>query len=141
MLIGMSFSFKRDLFDNIKFSSYFEGYGLYEDADFSIRAQKYGKLVVHTGATLDHLHDHSGRPNTYKYGKMVLRNGWYVWRLKYPHPSLKAKSKFYLIHILLMSIRLLNVIDKPKKRDAFRDFLGRLAGFFSLIWNKPQIQR
>ena len=38
LLIGMSFAFRKKVVDSIGFSSYFEGFGLYEEADFSIRA-------------------------------------------------------------------------------------------------------
>jgi len=82
LLVGMSFSFRKIVYSNIAFSTYFEGYGLYEDADYCIRAQQFGKLVVNTNAKLSHFHDPSGRPNKYRYGKMVVRNGWFVWRVK-----------------------------------------------------------
>ena len=83
--------FRKIVFDSIWFSPYFEGYGLYEDADFTLRLSKIGKLYVNTNAQLGHFHDESGRPNKYQYGKMVVRNGWYVWRVKYPNPSLQFK--------------------------------------------------
>ncbi|MGK4569275.1 glycosyltransferase family 2 protein [Flavobacterium sp. 3HN19-14] len=87
-LMGGVSSFRKKVFETIRFSTYFEGYGLYEDADFSIRLAKTGKLYLNTAARLHHYHDDSGRPNQYKYGKMVVRNGWYVWRVKNPNPIL-----------------------------------------------------
>jgi GT2 family glycosyltransferase len=137
LLIGMSFSFKKEVVQEIKFSTYFEGYGLYEDADFSIRALEYGKNVISTKVQLYHYHDEKGRPSKYKYGKMVVRNGWYVWRLKYPKPSLKARLKWNSIIIVQAKIRLLNVISTDKKKEAFTEFLGRTVGWISLIFNKP----
>ena len=100
-LMGGVSSFKKSVFNNFKFSTYFEGYGLYEDADFTLRLSKTGKLYVNTKAQLGHFHDQSGRPNKYQYGKMVVRNGWYVWRVKYPNPSLKAKLKWNALVLLL----------------------------------------
>jgi GT2 family glycosyltransferase len=44
LLIGMSFAFRKEVFNSIQFSTYFEGYGLYEDADFSIRVLQFGKM-------------------------------------------------------------------------------------------------
>ena len=44
LLIGMSFAFRKKVFDSLQFSTYFEGYGLYEDADFSIRACNLEKM-------------------------------------------------------------------------------------------------
>ena len=140
LLIGMSFSFKRVVFENIKFSHYFEGYGLYEDADFSLRAQQFGKNVIATKAKLSHYHDQSGRPNKYQYGKMVTRNGWYVWRVKYPKPSLKAKFKWNAISILLIIIRFSNIFTTSKKQEAFTESIGRIVGWFSLWFNSPKIK-
>jgi hypothetical protein len=58
-------------------STYFEGYGLYEDADFLLcELPKRGKLYLIRPAKLNHYHDASGRPNQYNYGKMVVRNGF-----------------------------------------------------------------
>ncbi|ALJ04580.1 glycosyl transferase family 2 [Pseudalgibacter alginicilyticus] len=140
LLIGMSFSFKRVVFENIVFSNYFEGYGLYEDADYSLRALKFGKNVISTRATLYHFHHPSGRPNPYKYGKMVLRNGWYVWRVKYPNPNFKAHFKWHTTAMLLTMIRLLNVITTSNKKEALIEGLGRIVGWFSLIFNAPKIE-
>jgi len=139
LLIGMSFSFRASVFRYIQFSTYFEGYGLYEDADFSIRSQKYGKNVVVTSAKLEHFHDSGGRPNMYKYGKMVVRNGWYVWRLKYPNPHLIANLKWHLVHFLLFSIRLINVFTTTKRSEAINDAAGRFVGWLSLVFNKPKV--
>ena len=138
LLIGMSFSFKKNIFDSINFSNYFVGYGLYEDADFSIRAQKFGKNVITTKAKLSHFHDQSGRPNKFQYGKMVTRNGWYVWRLKYPNPSFKARLKWNTISLLLTLIRFSNIVTTNKRKEAFTESIGRTVGWFSLLFNKPK---
>ena len=140
LLIGMSFSFRKSVFNYIQFSTYFEGYGLYEDADFSLRALKYGKNIVNTAAKLNHYHDYSGRPNKYKYGKMVVRNGWYVWRVKFPKPSLKARLKWNSTSFLLTLIRFSNVINTSNRKEALTESLGRVVGWFSLIFNKPKVQ-
>ena len=139
LLIGMSFAFRRKVVDSIRFSPYFEGYGLYEDADFSIRALQFGKNVINTKAQLSHYHHPSGRPNQYRYGKMVVRNGWYVWRVKNPKPSLNAKIKWHSITILLTLIRFTNTFTTNKKKEAFTEALGRTVGWWSLIWNKPKL--
>ncbi|WP_117172164.1 glycosyltransferase family 2 protein [Mariniflexile rhizosphaerae] len=140
-LMGGVSSYKKDIFDRFNFSSYFEGYGLYEDADFSLRLAKTGKLYVNTNAQLAHYHDGSGRPNKYSYGKMVLRNGWYVWRVKYPNPTFKARLKWHATAILLTKIRLLNVITTSERKEAFTESLGRIVGWFSLIFNAPKVNR
>ena len=138
LLIGMAMAFRKSIFQNIQFSNFFEGYGLYEDADFSLRALSYGKNVINTNAQLQHFHESSGRPNQYHYGKMVVRNGWYVWRVKNPEPVFRDKFKWHAITILLMSIRFLNTVTTANKKEAFTEALGRFVGWCSLFFNKPK---
>ncbi|KAF2334194.1 glycosyltransferase family 2 protein [Flavobacterium ginsenosidimutans] len=138
LLIGMSMAFRKSVLDKIKFSKFFEGYGLYEDADFSLRALQFGKNMVNTNARLSHFHAPSGRPNKYKYGKMVVRNGWYVWRVKNPNPILNDRLKWNAITFLLILIRFTNAIKGNEKKDAFGEAIGRVVGCFILIFNKPK---
>ena len=138
LMVGMSMSFKASVFENIEFSRYFEGYGLYEDADFCIRALQCGQNYIATAARLEHHHDSAGRPNTFRYGKMVLRNGWYVWRVKYPKIDLKNRLKWNAVSFVLTLVRLGNVVTGPDRMAAFREVLGRTVGWFSLIFNKPK---
>ena len=130
-------SYRKKLFKKIDFSPYFEGYGLYEDMDFCLRASTLGQLYVNTAARLYHLHEESGRPNKFVYGKMVVRNGWYVWRVKYQRPKLGAKLKWHGTLLLLTLVRMGNIVTTPQKREALTETLGRIAGWWSLIFNKP----
>jgi GT2 family glycosyltransferase len=140
LLVGMAMNFRKSLFDKITFSTYFEGYGWYEDADFSLRALKFGQNYINTAAKLSHYHDSSGRPNKYNYGKMVLRNGWYVWRIKHPNPTFKSRIKWNAISLLLTIIRFTNTFTTTRKKEAFTESIGRIVGWFSLLFNKPKIQ-
>jgi len=140
-LMGGVSSFKKNIFKEQQFSTYFEGYGLYEDADFSLRLAKKGNLYINTAAQLEHHHDPDGRPNKFNYGKMVVRNGWYVWRIKYAKPSLVARLKWNCIALLLTCLRFLNVITTTEKKAALTEALGRTFGWFSLLFNKPTVLR
>ncbi|PQJ32198.1 glycosyl transferase family 2 [Nonlabens arenilitoris] len=138
LIVGMSMSFRKKVVDQIKFSKFFEGYGLYEDADFSLRALSFGQNYLATNVQLEHHHDAAGRPNKYRYGKMVVRNGWYVWRVKHPNPSFKNKIKWYQITILLTTIRFLNIFTTNERKEAFTEAIGRTVGILSLLFNKPK---
>ncbi|WP_244270353.1 glycosyltransferase family 2 protein [Gramella echinicola] len=131
-------SYRKEVFQKIKFSEYFEGYGLYEDMDFCLRMSNLGQLYVNTQAQLLHLHDENSRPNKYQYGKMVIRNGWYVWRVKYPKPSLFARFKWHSTAFLLILVRLSNVLTNSRKREAFSESIGRIMGWISLLSNTPK---
>jgi len=132
-------SFRKTVFEQLKFSTYFEGYGLYEDTDFTLRCSKIGNLYVNTAAKLYHYHEEAGRPNQFKYGKMVVRNGWYVWRVRHENPGLKAKINWHLITWLLIFIRFANIFNTPNKKQSFSEAIGRTFGWISLIFNKPKV--
>jgi GT2 family glycosyltransferase len=138
MLMGGVSSFRKKVFDTLHFSTYFEGYGLYEDADFTLRVAKMGKLYLNTAATLYHYHDTAGRPNQYQYGKMVVRNGWYVWRTKNPQPTFKHQLKWHAITLLLTGIRFSNTLTGSSKKEAFTEAVGRIVGWWSLWFNSPK---
>lgn len=126
-------SYKKDLFNHIGFSKYFEGYGLYEDFDFCVRALAYGKLYVNTNARVWHHHEAAGRPDMNKYGKMVVRNGWYVWRMRFPKPGMAARFKWNATVLLLAFIRLTNVATGPERKNALAEFSGRVAAWSQLL--------
>ncbi len=138
MLMGGVASYRKSTLELLQFSTYFEGYGLYEDADFSLRVAQKGKLFINTSAQLNHYHAASGRPNQYAYGKMVVRNGWYVWRTKNPNPKLKDQLKWHSITILLTLIRFSNIFTTTPKKAAFTETLGRTVGWWSLLFDKPK---
>lgn len=131
-------SFKAEVLKKYPFSEYFEGYGLYEDADYTLRLSSIGKLFVNTAAQCEHHHEVSGRPNQFHYGKMVVKNGWYVWRVRWPKPSLKAKLKWHAIVWLLTMIRLTNVLTTSQRKKALTESLGRIVAWWQLIFIKPK---
>ena len=137
-LMGGVSSFRAEVFKRFSFSHYFEGYGLYEDADFTLRVSAAGPLYLNTSATLHHHHDPSGRPNQFNYGKMVVRNGYYVWRVACPDPPFKSIVKWHMTTWLLTIVRLGNAFSGPDRMQAFTESLGRTAGWFALLWNKPR---
>lgn len=138
-LMGGAASYRKNIFEELRFSTYFQGYGLYEDADFSLRLAKLGNIYLNTNAQLAHYHEVSGRPNQYNYGKMVVRNGWYVWRVKYPNPDIKARIKWHATAYLLTLIRFANGMTSNKKREALTESLGRVVGWLSLVFNPPKL--
>jgi GT2 family glycosyltransferase len=134
-------AYKKTIFNHIQFSTFFEGYGLYEDFDFSVRANKYGRLLTNTAAKVSHHHADSGRPHTYTFGKMVVRNGWYVWRLKHPKPGIQNTIKWHIITLLLAFFRLSNVLttNSLKRKQAWGDFCGRIVAWVELLLFKPPL--
>jgi hypothetical protein len=99
---------------------------------------QFGKNVINTKVQLSHFHHPSGRPNQFHYGKMVVRNGWYVWRVKNPKPLWKEQWKWHTITLLLTFIRFSNTFTSNQRKAAFTEACGRMMGWWSLIFNKPK---
>lgn len=132
-IMGGASAWKRSIFSQIRFSHYFEGYGLYEDLDFSIRANRGGKIFVCTRAQLEHYHASGGRPDKFRYGKMVERNGWFVWRQRWKSPAFVDRVKYWMISLLLAFLRLIDIRGGGPLEAA-----GRLAGAFSVLIDPPR---
>ena len=69
---------------------------------------------------------------------MVVRNGYYVWRIGTPNPDIKSILKWQAITWLLTAIRLGNVISGPNRMQALTESMGRIVGWMSLLINKPR---
>ena len=136
-LMGCAFTFRREVFARRKFSRYFEGYGLYEDMDFCVRAAADGPLYLATRARLAHYHAPAGRPSRFRYGRMVVRNGWFVWRRRHPRPPLAARARWWATTALLAACQLGDAVRGPRRWPELTEALGRAAGMATLLLSKP----
>lgn len=137
-VIGASMTWRRSLFEHCQFSTYFTGYGLYEDMDFCIRAGHHGGLYLCTPAQLEHHHVPAGRPQAWRYGVMVARNGWFVWRRRWPAPGAPDTLRWWLISGLLTLVRLGNAVMGPARHQSLAEAGGRMWGLLTLLWNTPR---
>ncbi len=131
-VIGAAYAWRKEIFTYCLFSTYFQNYGLYEDLDFCIQASKKGSIYLCTSAQLEHYHASGGRPNQFTYGKMVVRNGWFVWRQRWPDPKLIDRLKWWEITLLLALLRLFDIRSQGPK-----EALGRFAGCFDVLFDPP----
>lgn len=135
-VMGGAAAWKRSLFDAVRFDEGFEGYGLYEDLDFCLRARRHGDLVLAGRARLAHEHAPSGRPDHRRYGRMVVENGWYVWRVAYPRPAARTRLRWWLTTGLLAACR---AGDVARRRDgAFAETRGRLEGMARVLTGRAR---
>jgi GT2 family glycosyltransferase len=138
--IGAASSWRRVVFEREVFSSYFEGYGLYEDLDFCIQVSRQKPLYVCTSAQVDHHHDPAARPNSFRYGIMVVRNGWYVWRRRWPEASLFDRARWWAVTALVAICRLVDARGSDLAEGPQEAF-GRLWSMVELLWKDPRIAR
>lgn len=122
-VFGGASAFRSWVFDQVRFSPWYEGYGLYEDLDFCVRAGRLGPIMFATRVRLDHYHAPGGRPDHRKYGRMVVENGWRVWRTRWPSPPLPDRLRWWATTLVLIGCRAAG----SDRRAALSEALGRLS--------------
>jgi len=137
--MGGASLWRRVLFERVGFSSWFEGYGLYEDQDFCLRAGRQGELWVARDAVVEHLHEPTARPNPFRYGRMVMVNGWRVWRQGNPEPSLRSRTAWWVVSLLLTLVRASNAVRGTERATAVREAAGRVWGGLVLLFRRPPL--
>jgi hypothetical protein len=71
---------RRGVFDNFRFDSWFDGYSYLEDLDFSYSVGKQYRLAIVADAGFRHYPSPSGRGAPYQFGKREVRNRLYLVR-------------------------------------------------------------
>lgn len=105
LLMGGASAWRREVLERHRFDPGFEGYGLYEDLELCLRAREDGPLFVAGSAHLVHEHAPEGRPDHRRYGRMVVENGWYVWRRRWPEPSAADRVRWWATTVVLALCR------------------------------------
>ncbi len=135
-VMGGASAWRRDVFERHRFAEHLAGYALYEDLEFCIRATRDTGLVLCTNARMEHYHDSGSRPDAFRYGTMVVQNGWYVWRLRWPEPARKDRVRWWATTLLLTSCRAGDSLRGGQGLPALTEAFGRCWGMLSLAFIK-----
>lgn len=120
-VMGGASAWRRTTLERHRFDPGFAGYGLYEDLDLCLSAGHDGAIYVAGRATLAHEHAPEGRPDHRRYGAMVVTNGWYVWRRRWPRPRRADRARWWATTLVLAACR------AAGGRDGIEEAGGRLG--------------
>ena len=93
-LPGGAAAWRTEIVQRLGFRTAFSGYAQGEDLEFSLRARRYGALYAVGGARLLHLHEPSGRPDSFARGYMAIRNRYQIHRIGVPDRTWKDVAWF-----------------------------------------------
>ncbi|HEY0970480.1 MAG TPA: glycosyltransferase [Gemmatimonadales bacterium] len=79
-LPGCAMMWKTAVVREIRFNERFGGYANGEDLEFSLKALRWGRLVVAGGARALHLHETAGRPDSFQMGYGTVANALEIHR-------------------------------------------------------------
>jgi glycosyltransferase involved in cell wall biosynthesis len=137
-LNGVAF-FRKEVFDKLSYSTYFEGYGLSEDLHFSLSVGKFYKQVVDGEAVFYHLHAPSGRPNAYRLGYMAGKNNLYVFRMNAEKRNLRSYFLYWYAFYMDAVIELLPAFLGQKSWTRIKHFFGKLHGSLAGLCEHTEI--
>ncbi len=129
-LKGVAF-YRREVFDHVQYSPFFEGYGFGEDVHFSLQVAKRWVLQVVGDAFGFHLHAPSGRPNLFRVGMMSTRNFFYIF-VSYRPRNFRDRAVFWYFFAVNALLDLVFLLPRNPKA-ALRMFGGRLYGVLLLV--------
>jgi len=132
-LPGFGAMWKTSIVKRLGYERHFSGYCLAEDLEFSLRAGRFGKLVMAGGARLEHYHDPSGRPDSFRLGYMEIWN-----HLRIQKSVLHQRRwmySFWFVYAWTMDTILLlrGFVGGDGASFTFRRLLGRAAGAISAL--------
>jgi glycosyltransferase involved in cell wall biosynthesis len=113
-LMGGCSAFRNIVFMTEAFSTFFEGYGLGEDREFSYRCSKKWKLVVTPLAVCQHLNSSTGRPNFYNLGYQLIRNNHYIFIKDIDNKAFIDYAEYIWSRIGLLLMMTLSLIRKSQ---------------------------
>jgi GT2 family glycosyltransferase len=80
-------TFRREVFDEIGFDEWFEGYGYMEDVDFTLSVSERGLMLENPRARMLHLESPAARLNYRRLIVMQIVNHHYVFRKHLPQDA------------------------------------------------------
>ena len=129
---------RREVIDSgLRFSEFFTGYGMLEDAHFALRARKQWILLECGKARCIHLHAKSGRENPRLLARKTSENYRYVFMDIVPYRTFKQECRFWRVQFIDLIRFFIYAVLHPTKNN-WLTVLGKIEGlFFALKMKQP----
>ena len=127
-LLGGVTIWRKKVVDRFRFDEWFQGYGLFEDLEYSYRVGKHFKLAVASKARARHSYLGINRSDNFQFGKMEIINRHHIVKSS---PDLSL-SLFYWASFGQLLENFLRIL-LHRKKGYFLRAMGNLNGFLSLI--------
>jgi GT2 family glycosyltransferase len=135
-LSGCAMMWQTRVVRELRFAEEFEGYGLGEDLDFSLRARRKGTILVATSALVDHMRDPAGRTDPYSLGYMEIYNLYQVHRRALPDRTWVDVARFAHAKTVDTLPTVFHLLIPGRAGMAVRVIAGRLHGAWDVLWRR-----
>lgn len=131
---------RRTVIDSgLRFSEFFVGFGVLEDAHFALRAGRRWKLMEHGAAHCEHLHAASSRENARLIARKTAVNYRFVFIDIVPQRTLYQELRFWRVQFFDHFRILLYALRHPD-RAAWLTVLGKAEGILAALRLKTPSQ-
>ena len=134
---GGAVAYRRAVFDEQRFSGFFEGYAQGEDVEMSLRIGRSWRLLWSGDAHVLHLHAPGGRPRGLAKGRMDVRNRYFIWRRHTPLAAPIHRVRFWLDIAFIGGWDLLTFLRHPARRGTLAHGAGVLVGALGCLLRPP----
>ncbi len=129
---------RREVFDSgLRFSKFFTGYGVLEDAHFALRAGRRWKLVENGRARCLHLRSPRSRVSARAIGRMSAVNYRYVFVDLVPQRSWSQEFRFWRVQLVDL-LRFAVAFSRRRDREGWSLVVGKLEGIAGALRLRPE---
>ncbi len=125
----------------IRFNEGFEGYGIGEDLDFSLRIRAKGTLAVAGPARLSHYPAAGGRLEAYEMGYTSVRNWYDIHRRCLSHRTRADAAHFVYAFWTDALIQFLALLKGQNLQTRWQYLRGRLRFLVELLLGRHRVGR
>jgi glycosyltransferase involved in cell wall biosynthesis len=111
-----------------RFSKFFTGYGVLEDAHFALVARRKWRLLECGKATCIHLKSSTSKPDERKIARMSAVNYRYVFMEVVPNRSWQKNYRFWMVQFFQLLSFIIHALKNPHKKS-WLTVVGKLEGF------------
>ncbi len=124
---------RREVFDSgLRFSPFFSGYGVLEDAHLALRAGRRWRLLENGRARCVHLRSPVSRSDPRLIGRLSAVNYRYVFVDLVPRRTLGQELRFWRVQLLDL-VRFGAALLRRPSRDALATVVGKLEGIIRAV--------
>lgn len=128
---------RREVIDSgLRFSEFFIGYGMLEDAHFALRARRQWVLMECGRARCVHLHAKSNRENARLLARKTAENYRYVFMDIVPKRTWKQEFRFWRVQVFDLTRFIVYAFLHPSKNN-WLTVLGKSEGILEALSMKP----
>jgi GT2 family glycosyltransferase len=136
VFFGGAVALRRDVFDTMRFSEYFQGYSFGEDTEMALRVSSQWRVVCSGDAHMLHNPAPHGRPPGLVRGRMEFVNRHFIWKRHIGRPSLPDRLRFWVDAMLQLGLDAAWFVIRPWKFAYATHGIGLAAGMVQ-CWMAP----